>query len=111
MDLDTASVSLGLSWQLFAALWVVPALFIAVRRLPLAVLRAEPRLQHMLYAAAVILMLTWSFRAGLSAGLSIHFLGVEYPFLGYNNTCSGVWLGSGVTRRIRCVSASQFDRG
>ena len=76
MDLDTASVSLGLSWQLFAALWVVPALFIAVRRLPLAVLRAEPRLQHMLYAAAVILMLTWSFRAGLSAGLSIHFLGI-----------------------------------
>jgi len=73
---ETTGVTLGLFWQLAASVIVIPALLFALRRLPLQVLQAEPRLQHMLYASAVLLVLTWSFRAGLSVGLSIHFLGI-----------------------------------
>lgn len=74
--METASIALGPLWQVIALLLLVPAYVVALKRLPLSTLQAEPRLQHMLYASAIILMLTWSFRAGISAGLSIHFLGM-----------------------------------
>lgn len=74
--MDTQSVELSLMWQVIAGLLVGVSLILALSRLPLAALKSEPRLQHLLYASAILLMLTWSFRAGLSAGLSIHFLGM-----------------------------------
>lgn len=62
--------------QLVAALPVMLALILAIYRVPLAALKQEPRLQHLLYGSALLLLLTWSFRAGLSEGLNIHFLGM-----------------------------------
>lgn len=71
-----ATANLGLVWQILALVLFVPCAILALRNVPFQTLRAEPRLQHMLYASVVILALTWSFRAGLSVGLSIHFLGM-----------------------------------
>ncbi|HSG04493.1 MAG TPA: energy-coupling factor ABC transporter permease [Marinobacterium sp.] len=74
--MNTQSIELNLIWQISAALLVGIVLLLAARRIPLSALRSEPRLQHLLYASTILLMLTWSFRAGLSEGLSIHFLGM-----------------------------------
>lgn len=74
--MDTQSIELNLIWQLLAAVLVCASLALAFRRLPLQAMRSEPRLQHLLYGSTILLMLTWSFRAGLSEGLSIHFLGM-----------------------------------
>ena len=74
--MDTQSIELSLVWQIIAGTVAGVSLLLAAYRLPLAALKSEPRLQHLLYGSAILLMLTWSFRAGLSAGLSIHFLGM-----------------------------------
>ncbi len=69
-------LEISLFWQLLSGTLVLLSAVVAVRRLPLGVLAAETRLQHLFFGAVVLLMLTWSFRAGLSEGLSIHFLGM-----------------------------------
>lgn len=74
--METVSPIISVSWQLITGALVVLSLIAAVRRLPLGALLAEPRLQHLFFGAVVLLALTWSFRAGLSEGLSIHFLGM-----------------------------------
>lgn len=74
--MNTQSIELSLIWQVLATVLVLASLFFALRRLPLQAMRSEPRLQHLLYGSTLLLMLTWSFRAGLSEGLSIHFLGM-----------------------------------
>lgn len=74
--MNTQSIELSLIWQVVSAVLVLAALLFALRRLPLQAMRSEPRLQHLLYGSTLLLMLTWSFRAGLSEGLSIHFLGM-----------------------------------
>jgi uncharacterized membrane protein len=74
--LDTTSLQIGVFWQFIAAAVALPILSFAIKGVPLSVLRAEPRLQHLIYGSIVLLALTWSFRAGLSQGLSIHFLGM-----------------------------------
>lgn len=76
MCVNSANLTFGLMWQFLAAIIYIPFLIWALRKLPFSALIAEPRLQHMLYAAVLILALTWSFRAGLSDGLSVHFLGL-----------------------------------
>ena len=74
MNSETITISFAL--QLISWLFVLLSLGWAIRTLPVDALRAEPRLQHLLFGAMVVLMLTWTFRAGLSQGLSIHFLGI-----------------------------------
>lgn len=74
--MDTTSLQIGALWQFIAAAVALPILAFAIKGVPLSVLRAEPRLQHLIYGSIVLLALTWSFRAGLSQGLSIHFLGM-----------------------------------
>lgn len=74
--MDTTSLQPGILWQLIAGSLVLPLLALAMLRIPLTALKAEPRLQHLIYGSIVLLALTWSFRAGLSQGLSIHFLGM-----------------------------------
>lgn len=74
--MEKVPIVIGLSWQLFSGLLLFLALVAAIRRLPLRTLIAEPRLQHLFFGALVLLTLAWSFRAGISEGLSIHFLGM-----------------------------------
>ena len=62
-------------------LWVVyllyfAALIVAVLHTPWRVVFNNRGLQHLFFGATVILMLLWSMRAGISPGLSIHFLGL-----------------------------------
>jgi uncharacterized membrane protein len=62
-------------------LWVVylfyfAAILAAVLHTPWRVVFNNRGLQHLFFGATVILMLLWSMRAGISPGLSIHFLGL-----------------------------------
>ena len=64
-----------------SALWITGAidltiLIIALWLLPWQALLAEKRLQHLMFGATVVMMLLWLMRAGISAGLSVHFLGL-----------------------------------
>lgn len=64
------------SFQWFLHLIYALALGAAAWRAPWKVLFDNVRLQHLLLGATVALMFMWSMRAGISPGLSIHFLGV-----------------------------------
>ena len=69
-------VSLFPFWaQLLASTGSVLCLLLIVWRLPLAWLK-QAQNQHLLLGATVAVLLIWAFRAGISPGLSIHFLGV-----------------------------------
>lgn len=62
-------------------LWVTAlvdglALGLALYTAPWFALRSTKALQHLFFGAAVALVLLWSLRAGLSSGLSVHFLGM-----------------------------------
>lgn len=62
-------------------LWVIHVLFVvglmaACIKAPWDLLVNERRLQHLFFAVTVVLMVMWVMRAGISPGLSIHFLGV-----------------------------------
>ncbi len=62
-------------------LWLSAASYLlllggALWRLPWAVLARERGIQHLLFGAAVVLTLMWLLRAGISPGLSIHFVGM-----------------------------------
>ncbi|WP_417533454.1 energy-coupling factor ABC transporter permease [Marinobacterium stanieri] len=74
MSLTQGLISTGWLWGtgLLAGLIILWALI----RAPWGVLTGERRLQHLLFGATVVLMLMWTMRAGLSPGLSIHFLGM-----------------------------------
>lgn len=52
------------------------ALLLAVRSAPWRVIAANKGLQHLFLGAAAILAMMWTMRAGISPGLSVHFLGV-----------------------------------
>lgn len=52
------------------------ALLWAVRSAPWRVIAANKGLQHLFLGAAALLAMMWSMRAGISPGLSVHFLGV-----------------------------------
>ncbi|MBA4502831.1 energy-coupling factor ABC transporter permease [Marinobacterium marinum] len=74
MSLTEGLISGGWLWA--SALCAVLALLLALRYAPWGVLIRERRLQHLLFGATVALMSMWTLRAGLSPGLSIHFLGM-----------------------------------
>ncbi|MBY4676242.1 energy-coupling factor ABC transporter permease [Marinobacterium arenosum] len=62
-------------------LWLIHLLYLlalgaAVWRAPWRVLADNRRLQHLLFGATVLLMMMWWMRAGISPGLSIHFVGM-----------------------------------
>lgn len=63
-------------WLGISALLYLGIMAVALWRLPWNVLKRERGIQHLLFGAAVVLMLMWSLRAGLSPGLSIHFIGM-----------------------------------
>ncbi|MCV6587428.1 MAG: energy-coupling factor ABC transporter permease [Marinobacterium sp.] len=67
---------LSSGWQWLLHLVYLLVLMAALWRAPWKVLVANNRLQHLLLGATVALMFMWSMRAGISPGLSIHFLGV-----------------------------------
>ncbi|WP_151704071.1 energy-coupling factor ABC transporter permease [Nitrincola alkalilacustris] len=74
MGITTALLSPVWIWSahLLLVLLLIPTLL----HLPWSVLLRERGIQHLLFGSAMILVLMWSFRAGISPGLSIHFLGM-----------------------------------
>jgi len=52
------------------------ALLVALWHAPWRILNSNIRLQHLLMGGTVALMAMWALRAGISPGLSIHFLGI-----------------------------------
>jgi len=72
---DTASSLFPLWVDTVGGLGSALCLLLALWRLPLAWLR-QTRNQHLWLGATVAVLLLWAFRAGISPGLSIHFLGV-----------------------------------
>ncbi|MBS98188.1 MAG: hypothetical protein CMI01_05875 [Oceanospirillaceae bacterium] len=63
-------------WLLLTGVVYLVIMALALWRLPWGVLQRERGIQHLLFGAAVVLMLMWSLRAGISPGLSIHFVGM-----------------------------------
>jgi uncharacterized membrane protein len=59
----------------FGAVVAAVTLIVAARRAPWAALTGGGRL-HLLLGVAVVLFLFWNLRAGVTAGLSLHYLGV-----------------------------------
>lgn len=60
------SSALAFSLILMAALW----------RAPWQIVLRRNGIQHLVFGATVLLILMWTLRAGISPGLSIHFLGI-----------------------------------
>ena len=74
MSFSQGLLSGSLQWVLNLAFLI--AIVAACWRAPWKVLLSNSQLQHLLLGATVALMFMWSMRAGISPGLSIHFLGV-----------------------------------
>lgn len=66
----------GTAWLVVAAVLYLVAMGLALWRLPWTVLKRERGIQHLLFGAAVVMMALWTLRAGISPGLSIHFVGM-----------------------------------
>lgn len=64
------------SWLWGPGILYLCALVLAVWKSPWRTISANRGLQHLFFGATVLLLLMWSMRAGISPGLSIHFLGV-----------------------------------
>lgn len=64
------------SWPVLTTAVHMAVLALALCRLPWQVLLRERGIQHLLFGATVVLMLMWALRAGISPGLSIHFVGM-----------------------------------
>lgn len=64
----------GVQWLLHGIYLL--ALLTALWHAPWRVLNRNVRLQHLLMGSTVALMTMWTLRAGISPGLSIHFLGI-----------------------------------
>lgn len=63
-------------WLWASGLVCVLAYALALRFVPWRVVQRERGIQHLLFGAVVVLTLMWQLRAGVSPGLSVHFLGV-----------------------------------
>lgn len=63
-------------WLWLAHLLFAGALVVAAWRAPWHVIVENRGLQHLFLGATVVLLVMWSMRAGISPGLSIHFLGL-----------------------------------
>jgi uncharacterized membrane protein len=65
-----------LAWTIALALIGAIALLVALRHLPWRILLTSPTAQHIVGAATLVLIGFWLVRAGITPGLSAHFLGV-----------------------------------
>ena len=65
-----------LAWTIALALIGAIALLLALRHLPWRILLTSPTAQHIVGAATLVLIGFWLVRAGITPGLSAHFLGV-----------------------------------
>ncbi|MGD9660429.1 MAG: energy-coupling factor ABC transporter permease [Porticoccaceae bacterium] len=75
-------------------------LALALRVLPWRVLIREKAIQHLFFGFTLSLVFLWSLRAGLSPGLSVHFLGMTTLALVFGwdlAICAGVFATLGVT--------------
>lgn len=68
--------SLPLAWTVALCLLGGAALLLALHRLPWRIVLASPTAQHLFGAATLVLVGFWLVRAGITPGLSAHFLGV-----------------------------------
>ena len=92
----------GFSFVLIALVVCVDILvvIVALRILPWRVLIREKAIQHLFFGFTLGLIFLWSLRAGLSAGLSVHFLGITTLTLMFGwdlAVCAGVLVTLGVT--------------
>ena len=76
VDMNITESLLSGSWLWMANFLYMIALLLAVWKSPWRVIFDNRGLQHLFFGATVLLLLMWSMRAGISPGLSIHFLGV-----------------------------------
>ncbi len=76
IDMNITDNLLSGSWLWIADILYLCALLFAVWRSPWKVIVNNRGLQHLFCGATVLLLLMWSMRAGISPGLSIHFLGI-----------------------------------
>ncbi|WP_148861764.1 energy-coupling factor ABC transporter permease [Marinobacter fonticola] len=74
MGLTPDLVGAGWLWLMNLVLVIVVGL--SIWHADWAQLAVERSLQHSVFAAAVLLMLVWQMRAGLSPGLTIHIFGI-----------------------------------
>ena len=65
----------GLNYYIFNALFLLVFVY-ACYRAPWNVLKANSALQHLCFGATVALMLLWSIKADIFAGISIHLIGM-----------------------------------
>ncbi len=65
-----------LVWSIALAVVGLIALLVALRHLPWRILVTSPTAQHLVGAATLVLIAFWLVRAGITPGLSAHFLGV-----------------------------------
>lgn len=73
------SISDGLlsgAWLAIVNLLYAAVVCWALTSIPWRILLENRRLQHLLFGASVALMMLWYMRAGISPGLSIHFIGM-----------------------------------
>lgn len=68
--------ALPLAWTIALCVLGGAALLLALYRAPWRILVASPTAQHLLGAATLVLIGFWVVRAGITPGLSAHFLGV-----------------------------------
>lgn len=74
MSITSGLLSMLWSWLLGPLYLAV--LLLAIRRAPWPVVADNRGLQHLFLGATVLLIAMWSMRAGISPGLSVHFLGM-----------------------------------
>lgn len=74
MNLSTGVLSDYWVWA-SAAVYAV-ALFFIIKRVPWTVIARERGIQHLLFGSAVVLVLLWQLRAGVTDYLTIYFLGI-----------------------------------
>ncbi len=67
---------LPLAWMIALCVTGAAALAVALRHLPWRIVAASPTAQHLVGAATLALIALWLVRAGITPGMSAHFLGV-----------------------------------
>lgn len=67
---------LPLAWSIALGVVAAIALLVALRHLPWRILLTSPTAQHLVGAATLVLIGFWLVRAGITPGLSAHFIGV-----------------------------------
>ncbi|WP_151670504.1 energy-coupling factor ABC transporter permease [Nitrincola schmidtii] len=74
MNISTGVLSQYWIWG-SAVVYAIALIFI-IRRVPWGIIMRERGIQHLLFGSAVILVLLWQLRAGVTDYLTIYFLGI-----------------------------------